>query len=248
MALWKKIALFTLLAVAALGIRVYLIWRERNTPIANPHQQEERALTSDEIVQPRKLYIDSLASARALDGKTVWMQAGYELAYYPYVGGRIDFAKRAGLIAPTQAMAIEKIIEAKAPASTRRLVPLGTRQVFAIYTMPGDAKQYATAIGYEQGADSTYYCDEVFFYDDPHTLYKHWPAAVWKAVDAHQAQPGMNERQVAMSLGMIQTSDSMNPASYGNRTVSYATDAKRWVVTFANDKVTHASATDEVAP
>jgi hypothetical protein len=145
-------------------------------------------------------------------------------------------------------MAISKIVEAKAPASTRRLIPLGSRQVFAIFTIPGDPKEYATAIGYEQGSDSTYYCDEVFFYDDPHTLYKHWSPAVWKAVDAHQAEPGMNERQTAMSLGMIQTSDSMNPSSYGNRTVSYATDKKRWIVTFENDKVTHATSTDEVAP
>ncbi len=247
MATWKKIALFTLLAFSIVGIRFYFLWRERNAPVVNPHRQAERALTSDEIVQPRKLYIDSLASARALVGKTVWIQGGYELAYYPYAAHRIDFNRRAGLLAPTQAMAIAEILPAKAPASTRRLIPLATRQVFAIFTMPGDPKQYATAIGYEDGSDSKYYCDDVFFYDDPHTLYKHWSPAVWKAVDAHQAIEGMNERQTAMALGMIQQSDSMNPASYGNRTVSYQTDRKHWVVTFARDKATRASSTDAPA-
>jgi hypothetical protein len=248
MPLWKKIALFTLLALALLGIRVFLIWRERNAPIVNPHQQAERALTSDEIVQPRKLYIDSLKSAQVLDGTTVWMQAGYELAYYPYTGHRIDFSKRAGLIAPTQAMAISSVQPARAPASTLRLIPLGSRQIFAIFTMPGNPQQYATAIGYEDGADSKYYCDDVFFYDDPHTLYKHWSPETWKAVDAHQVEKGMNERQVAMSLGMIQQSPNMNPSSYGNRTVSYATDTKRWTVSFAHDQVIRAAAVDSVAP
>jgi hypothetical protein len=168
------------------------------------------------------------------------MQAGYELAYYPYNAHRIDFAKRAGLIAATQAMAISAIVPAKAPASTQRLVPLGTRQVFAIFTMPGDPKEYATAIGYEDGSDSKYYCDDVFFYDDPHMLYKHWSPAVWKAVDTHQAEKGMNERQVAMALGMIQTSDSKD---YGNRTVTYQTDDKHWIVSFDHDQVTRANAT-----
>ena len=42
--------------------------------------------------------------------------------------------------------------------------------------MPGDDKQYAIAIGYIQGTDSTYYCDNVFYYDDPHQMYNFWPA------------------------------------------------------------------------
>lgn len=243
---WKKLALFTLVAVLLIGIRVYLVWRERNAPIVNPHQHAERALSSDDIVQPRKLYIDSLQSAQVLAGKRVWMQAGYELAYYSYVGKRIDFSKRSGLLAPTQAMDVASIVLAKAPASTRRLIPLGTRQVFAIFTMPGDAKQYATAIGYEDGGSSQYYCDSVFFYDDPHLLYKHWPPGVWKAVDAHHAEKGMNELQVSMALGMIQQSHNMS--GIGNRTVTYDTDTKHWTVTFVSDQATQAASTDSLAP
>jgi hypothetical protein len=243
---WKKLALFIFAAVLLVSIRVYFIWRERNAPIVNPHQRAERALSSDDIVQPRKLYIDSLKSAQVLAGKRVWMQAGYELAYYPYTAHRVDFSKRSGLLAPTQAMDITSLVLAKAPASTRRLIPLGSRQVFAIFTMPGDAKQYATAIGYEDGNTSQYYCDSVFFYDDPHILYKHWAPAVWKAVDAHQAEKGMNELQVAMALGMIQQSHT--PASIGNRTVTYDTDTKHWTVTFVSDQATQAIATDSLAP
>ncbi len=137
------------------------------------------------------------------------MQAGYELAYYPYTAHRINFSKRAGLLAPAQAKDLASLVPAKALAGTHRLIPLGSRQVFAIFTIPGDAKQYATAIGYEDGSTSQYYCDSVFFYDDPHMLYKHWSPAVWKAVDAHQAVKGMNELQVSMSLGMIQQSPTL---------------------------------------
>ncbi|HEY0785817.1 MAG TPA: hypothetical protein VGD62_08080 [Acidobacteriaceae bacterium] len=245
MALWKKIALFTLVAVLVLGTRVFFLWRERNAPVADTHQEASMHLSADDIVQPRKLYIDDLKSARTLVGKTVWMQAGYELAYYPYTAHHIDFSRRGGLIASAQAMTITDIVPAKAPASTQRLVPLGTRQVFAIFSMPGDPGPYATAIGYEDGADSKYYCDDVFFYDDPHLLYKHWSPSVWRAIDTHQAEKGMNERQVAMALGMIQTSDS---ARIGDRTVHYTTDRKQWVVSFAKDAVTSATSADSTAP
>jgi cation diffusion facilitator CzcD-associated flavoprotein CzcO len=56
----------------------------------------------------------------------------------------------------------------------------------------------------------------------------------------------MNERQVAMSLGMIQRSSDM--ANFGNRTVMYDTDAKRWTVTFEGDRATRVAVVDQVAP
>ena len=43
----------------------------------------------------------------------------------------------------------------KVPASVETRVPRGTGQAFAVFTMPGDAKEYATAIGTIQGSDST---------------------------------------------------------------------------------------------
>ncbi len=111
-----------------------------------------------------------------------------------------------------------------------------TNKSSLFFQMPGDATEYATAIGYIQGKDSTYYCDDIFYYDDPHKMYKHWPADVWQAVDQHQPKPGMNELQVAMALGVIQQSDSSN---YGNRTVHYETGGKQWDVSFQNDKATN---------
>ncbi len=36
-----------------------------------------------------------------------------------------------------------------------------------------------------------YFCDMLFFYDDPHTIYDHWPKDVWAAIDARQVKPGI---------------------------------------------------------
>ncbi len=76
-------------------------------------------------------------------------------------------------------------------------IPGGDRQVLLAFTMPKSAdptKEYAVPVGYEQGGDFTFYTDEIFFYDDPHELYKHWGPQIWQAVDAHQVILGMNER------------------------------------------------------
>jgi hypothetical protein len=232
---WKIIGLFTLLVLLIAGIRVFLIWRERNEPaVQEKAQAPQRQLTDDDVVLPRKLYIADLKSAKDLVGKTVWVQSGYALDYYPYTSG-VQFSHPAGVLPSVEKLGILNIVTQKAPSSLATRIPLGDKQVFAVFTMPNDAKQYATAIGTIQGSDSTYYTDQIFYYDDPHQMYKHWPADVWQAVDQHQPKPGMNELQVAMALGTIQQSQS---SDYGNRTVTYDAGGKKWAVSFEKDKAT----------
>jgi hypothetical protein len=233
---WQKVGTVTLIMLAIFGIRFYFLWKERHAPVVQKPQRVERPLTDDDIVSPRKLLIDDLKSAKVLIGKKVWIQAGFELEYFPYAHHSINFAHKIGVLPSVQALEIRDITPAKAPPSKTSRIPRGDKQVFAIFQMPEDAEQYATAIGYIEGTDSTYYCDDIFYYDDPHKLYKHWPANVWQAVDQHQPKPGMNELQVAMALGVIQRSDSSN---YGNRTVHYDAGGKQWNVSFQNDKATN---------
>jgi hypothetical protein len=235
----KIIGAVTLLLLIVFGLRVYFIWRERNAPAAEQPKVAERQLTSDDVVLPRKLYIDDLKSAQALVDKTVWVQSGFTLDYYPYAAHHVEFSRPAGVLPSVAALEIKDITTEKAPASLATRVPKGDKQVFAIFTMANDTKQYATAVGYIQGSDSKYYCDDVFYYDDPHVMYKHWPADVWQAIDQHQAKPGMSELQTAMSLGMIQQSES---SDIGNRTVDYDAGGKKWAVAFQNDKATTAKA------
>jgi hypothetical protein len=97
------------------------------------------------------------------------------------------------------------------------------------------AKEYAVPVGYQEGKDFTFYNDELFFYDDPHELYKHWGPKIWEAVDSHQVIVGMNERQVQLALGQVSKSLSNE---YGNRLVVYANLGKPIAVTFVKNKVT----------
>jgi hypothetical protein len=232
---WKKLALILLPAILILAIGIWRIQVVRNRPVAVQPRYQERPLTQDEMVQPRKLYIDDLKSARDLIGKTVWVQAGYELDDYPFTGHRVDFAHKTGVLPSAQRLDIRDVITEKVPADVETRVPRGDKQVFAVFTIPGDPKEYATAIGTIQGSDSTFYCDNVLYYDDPHQMYKFWPGDVWQAIDQHHPKPGMSEIQVAMALGVMQQSESSN---YGNRTVDYDAGGKKWEVTFENDKAT----------
>lgn len=232
---WQVMGLLTLVVLLIAAGRVLYVIHERNQPVVEKAKYEERPVTDDEVVQPRKMYIADLKGTKDLVGKTVWVQAGYSLDYYPYAAGRVEFAHPAGLLPSVQQLTIEKIAEQKAPANLATRVPTGDKQVFAVFKMPGDAREYATAIGTIQGTDETYYCDQIFYYDDPHQLYKHWPADVWQAVDQHKPTAGMNELQVAMALGTVQQSESRD---IGNRTVTYDAGGKKWSVSFVKDKAT----------
>ncbi|HEY0760218.1 MAG TPA: hypothetical protein VGD59_13280 [Acidisarcina sp.] len=235
----KTLGLLLVSALLFIGVVIYFINRQRNAPVEVAPKYVERKLTDDDIVQPRKLYIDDLKSAKALEGKTVWIKLGYELDYYPYAGGRADFAHPAGNLPGAQPIAIETFVEQKTPASLATRIAHGDKQVLAVFTEPGSPRKYAAPIAYLQGTDSKFYCDEFFYYDDPHQLYKHWPADVWQAIDQHQAKVGMNELQTAMALGQLQESDSQD---FGNRSVRYNMDGKYVDVSFAGNKATSVKA------
>lgn len=234
---WQKLALVILIPAAILAIGIWRINVARNQPATVQPRYQERPLSQEEMVQPRKLFIDDLKSARDLIGKPVWVQAGYEMDYYPYAAHRVDFAHKTGVLPSVQRLDIRDIVTQKVPEGVPTRIARGDRQAFAIFVMPGDPKEYAVAIGTMQSNDSTYYCDNIFYYDDPHQMYKFWPADVWQAIDQHQPKAGMSELQVAMALGVMQQSDSSN---YGNRTVTYDAGGRHWEVTFANDKATQA--------
>ena len=72
------------------------------------------------------------------------------------------------------------------PASSTTASPTARRQVFAIFSLPNSTDLYATVIGAMDGSQEQYFCDVLFYYDDPHTIYDNWPQNVWAAIDAHQ--------------------------------------------------------------
>jgi hypothetical protein len=111
----------------------------------------------------------------------------------------------------------------------------GTRQVFAVFALPGDAKLYATTVGSLDGDQESYFTDLLFYYDDPHTIYSYWPKDVWAAIDAHQVKPGMSELQTRMSIGQKIQPDGQDE---GNRTVTYDQNGKHWTITYVKNRAT----------
>ncbi len=241
MSKWQIIGGFTLIILLIAGWRIVSYERERNQPGVAQNKPAERQLTDDEMVVPKKMFIDSLKSARALNGKSIWMKTGYTLPYYAYRTGRIDFAHEVGRMPPGQELQVKDFAEATTPPDWASSIPRGPKNAFVVFTEPGRSGEFAAPVATLDGANSSWACDDIFFYQDPKTLY-HWPDSVWQAVAQHKAQQGMSEIQTTMALGNLQQSGSRDP---GNRTVSYTTidqgQTHRYDVTFAGDKATSVS-------
>jgi hypothetical protein len=192
---------------------------------ATPRQ--ETALKADYYVTPKRLHPYDLKSARQLTEQPVWARVGYQLTYYPYDRERhkTDFAHEAGTLLPLQKLAIQDVVTGVSP-----LAP-GIKQVLACFEVEG--KGYAVPIGAEKGSDFRIYSDDIFFIEDPHELYKHWPADIWRKIDAHEVQAGMSELQAVFAIGVGIPQGS---GDYGSRTLHYANGGKPLAITFRNDK------------
>jgi hypothetical protein len=227
----------TLVLLLAVGIEIGWLHHERNAP-GPVAPVATGTVDSDELVFLRKERPSSLADVKQLVGTTVWVSAGGQLDYYPYAAHRADYAKSAGTLLAVEPLAIKDAFEQVAPKSATFRIRGGDRQVLLAFTMPKSAdtaKLYAVPVGYKEGSDYTFSADDIFFYDDPHELYKNWGPQVWQAIDAHQVVLGMSERQVELALGQVSKSTSED---IGNRMVVFENLGKPLAVTFEKDKVT----------
>ena len=227
----------TLVAVLAVGVRVGMIYRERNAP-AVVKAPEREVIADDDLVFLKKKRPSSMADLKDLFGTTVWVSAGGQLEYYPMAGKVVQYAKPAGTLLGAEELRVTGVVEQVAPKAATFRIPGGDKQVVLEFTLPkaeDTAKVYGVPVGYREAGQYTFYTDEIFFYDDPHVLYKHWGPEVWSAVDAHKVILGMNERMVELSLGQVSKSTSKD---YGNRMVVFANMGKPQAVTFVKDKVT----------
>jgi hypothetical protein len=234
---WQVFGAITLVVLLVAAWRILSYERERNQPVAT-NQPARRELTEDQMVVPKKMFIDSIKSARDLNGKSVWMKTGYTLPYYAYRTGRVVFTREEGRLPPAQELQVKDFVEVTTPPDWVSSIPRGPHNAFVVFTEAGRAGEFAAPVATLGGDNSGWQCDEIFFYQDPKTLY-HWPADVWQAVAQHTAKQGMSEVQTTMALGNLQQSGSKNP---GERTVTYTTmdqgQTHRYEVTFAGDKAT----------
>jgi hypothetical protein len=225
----------TVVLVLAVGVRVGLIYRERNAPDKTVKPAVREVIPEDDLVYLKQKRPTSLADVKELKGSTVWVSAGGQLEFYPYAGHVAQYGKSAGTLLGAEPLVVKDMVEQVAPKSATFRIPGGDKQVLMVFTRANDPKEYAAPVGYRQAGQYTFYTDEIFFYDDPHQLYKHWGPEIWQAVDEHRVILGMNERQVELSLGQVSKSTSK---TYGNRMVVFANMGKPMAVTFVNNKVT----------
>ncbi|HEX8811546.1 MAG TPA: hypothetical protein VF742_06100 [Terracidiphilus sp.] len=232
---WKVILIPAVITLLIGGIYLAIVFHNRAKEAVATNKAPEQQLTADEVAIDRQEFPAHFDDVAELAGKSVWMRNGFSMPYYAYTGSHVNWAKQIGLLPPAQRLDVKKAIKAAAPASISNKVPHGDHQALVVFTLPGDSNEYALAVGAMEGQQEQYFDDILFFYDDPHTIYAHWPKETWAAIDAHQPKQGMNELQVSLALGMNFQTDSQDK---GNRTVIYDVNGKKTTVTFANDKAT----------
>ena len=218
----------------AVGGEVLYLHHERNKPMVVKAPERE-VIAEDDLVFLKKKRPDTLKDIKDLKGSTLWVSAGGQLDYYPFAGHAAQYGKSAGTLLGAEPIVAKDAVEQVAPKAATFRIPGGDKQVLLVFAKPNDTKEYAVPVGYRQAGQYTFYTDEIFFYDDPHELYKHWGPEIWKAVDAHEVILGMNERQVELSLGQVSKSTSKD---YGNRMVVFANLGHPMAVTFVKNKVT----------
>jgi hypothetical protein len=236
----KKIQISLLVFVLIAVIRVGFIFYSRRDTGGGPKKPETTYSSNmDDYVTPHKIFPYNVESARKeLVGKPLWVKTGNVLPYYSYdtAANAVNFKKQAGLLPPVAKLQIKDVILAR-DATPPKLgeVKVIQKKIMAVFEKAGEPSTFATAFGSNTGDDYTFTANDVFFFEDPHELYKHWPAETWNAIDQHQAIQGMSELQAAFALG---ANISASEGDYGNRTIEFANAGKPVTVTFEKNKAT----------
>jgi hypothetical protein len=223
----KRIQVVLYLGMAVAAIRLAWILYERHQNSIETPRQQSAPINPDYYVVPRKLYPYDLKSARQLTQQPVWVKVGYAYPYFRYnpATHQADLSREAGRLLPLQRLDIKDVVLASTADAH------GKKRVLAVFKL--DGKSYASPIGSEQGGDYKFFSDDMLFLQDPHHLYKHWPADVWQDIDQHEVKEGMSEMQTdfALGIGLLQPgSDDID------RTLDYPNGGNPLKVSFHHDK------------
>ena len=232
---WRMILISTLITFTIGGIYLFSVWKHRQDPGVISRKDATQTLSQDDLAVMRAYFPQHFDDLQRLEGATVWMKNGYTMPYYAFAGGKVEFAKRMGLIPAAARLDVKKIVKAGVPSSVDDCIEHGSRQALAVFAMPGSSGLFATPVGFMQGNQEAYYTDVLFFYDDPHGIYDYWPKDVWAAIDAHQVKQGMSELETRMVIGQKMHPDGDKE---GDRTMTYDQDGKAWTVTYVKNAAT----------
>ena len=230
----KRIQIALALAIVVAGVRAgYILYQRHENYVAAQERQQARNAgysNADYYVTPKKLYPYDLKSAKQLTRQPVWVKEGYRYTYYPYDEARkkAAFGHEAGLLLPIERLEIKDLVTDVAG---------GKRQLMAVFQK--EEKSYAVPIGFESDGQYKIYSDEMFYIEDPHELYQHWPADVWQAIGHHEVKPGMDELQADFAVGMGVPDAGQ---SSDEKTVRYPNGGKPLVVNYSGGKATEIKA------
>jgi hypothetical protein len=234
----KKLGFTFLLFMVAGGIEVgYLMWSRRDT--STPVKKEPAySANQDDYVTPHKIVPYNVESAKKeLVGKPVWVKSGNQIPYYRYNQSThsVNFSRQAGLLPPLAKLQGKDVTLQRQPVTLKEgQVSVVQKQIMLVFEKAGDQGLFAATIGTNTGDDYAFpSINDLLFFEDPHELYKHWPADVWSAIDQHQVKEGMSELQASFAVGGNGASDS---DKMGDRTVEFANAGNPVTVTFEKNK------------
>jgi hypothetical protein len=215
----------------------YLVYSRRDPGTAPKKAETTYSSNMDDYVTPRKIFPYNVDSARKeIAGKPLWVKTGNVISYYPYDAARhsVNLKKKVGLLPPLAKLQIKDVILQRDPVALKEgQISVIQKQVMAVFEKAGEPGAFAASFGTNTGDDYTFTANDMFFFDDPHELYKHWPPDIWSAVDKHEATQGMSELQASFALGVAMNAD---PGDYGNRTIEFLNAGKPVTVVFEKNK------------
>lgn len=234
------LGLTAVLVIAVGGEMLYLHHRnvvDENMKVTRRGTYQEAPLTQDETVFLRKERPDSLKDERTLIGKTIWVSAGGQLDFYKDTGKHVDYKHPAGVLLGAEPLIVKDVFEQVPPKTGPAVarIAAGEKHVLLAFTMPKSADPntlYATPVGNYDNGSYNFLSDEIFFYDDPHILYKYWGPQMWAHIDKHEPVLGMSENQAMMALGQV-----INPHgdNVGDRSVTYDNNSHPVTIDFVNN-------------
>lgn len=230
----KRLQIILLIAIVLTVARTAYIFYERRQPLPTEKKESYSSNLDDYVTVPKVYPFDLKSAKKELNGKTVWVRAGNVVPYYHYntASHTADLKHRAGLLPPLEKLQIKDVIEQKMPAELKE-GQFSVVQHQMLTVVDDEQGTVAVPIGTAVGDDFKFTANDIFFFADPHELYKHWPADVWAAIDQHQAKIGMNELQAGFALG---TSANVSTGDYGNRTVEFTNNGNPVKVTFEKNR------------
>lgn len=224
-------------AVVVIAAVSYLLYSRRDTGAGPKKAEPTYSANMDDYVTPRKIFPYNMDSAKKeLVGKSLWVKTGNVVPYYPYDAAThsVNFKKKIGLLPPLAKLQIKDVVLQREPVALKEgQVSVIQKQIMAVFEKAGEPGAFAASFGTNTGDDYTFTANDMFFFDDPHELYKHWPPDIWSAIDQHEAKQGMNELQASFALGSAMNAD---PGDYGNRTIEFVNAGKPVTVVFEKNK------------